>query len=54
MLDSLLIPFEATTNGVGLKFFVRDPDCQDFVTNEGKQWVRPPVVPPRSDDTIAG
>jgi len=37
MLDSLLIPFEATTNGVGLKFFVRDPDCQDFVTNEGKQ-----------------
>ena len=28
MLDSLLIPFEATTNGVGLKLFFRDFDCE--------------------------
>ena len=37
MLDSLLILFEATTNGVGLKSFLRDPDCQGFITNEDRQ-----------------
>ena len=36
MLDSRLIPFEATPNGVGLTVFLRDPDCQDLITNEDK------------------